>query len=114
MTSKTKTNSKKTSITSPVERVVVIGTDGYGLVYGRIRATDAEIVASKSCTVYRCRHIARWYGGLGGITSLVATGPTTGSRIGAECPSALVTSIRNVFFCSDVAIAAFDAMVPAS
>ena len=106
------TKKKSPSIT---ERVVVVGSEGYGLCYGRIRATDDEIVASKSVTVYRVRHVARWYTSKpGGISSLIVDGPTTGSRIGAEAPSQLVLNVRNVFFCSDAAIEAFDAMVPAS
>ncbi|MGL4444385.1 MAG: DUF6948 domain-containing protein [Alsobacter sp.] len=101
------------SKTEKNERVVVIGNDGYGLYYGRITATDEEIAIGRAVRVSRCRHIAHWKGDPGGITSLAAGGPRSGSRIGRECPSALITGVKNVFDCSEEAAARFDDM-PAS
>lgn len=103
---------KKTASTSN-ERTVVIGNDGYGLYYGRITATDAEIAATKSVRVTRCRHIARWNGGPGGITSLPATGPLKGSRIGGDV-TALITGVKNIFECTPEAVARFDALAPSA
>jgi hypothetical protein len=107
------TNHERNTDMSEKTRVVIIGNDGYGLYYGRITATDEEIARNKAVRVYRCRHIAHWKGDPGGITSLAATGPHRGSRIGKECPSALVTGVKNVFECSADAVGRFDDM-PAS
>lgn len=96
------------------ERVVVIANDGYGLYYGRITASDEEIARTRAVRVSRCRHIAHWKGDPGGITSLAATGPQRGSRIGKECPSALVTGVKNIFDCSAEATARFDDMAPSA
>ena len=94
-------------------RAVIVGHGNWGLVYGRISASDAEIVKAKAVRVSACRHIAHWKGDPGGITSLAATGPRAGSRIGKPTASALVVDVHAVWDVSDEAVRAFDAM-PAS
>ena len=90
-------------------RTVIIGNAGYGLYYGDIEATDAEIVATKAARVYGCRHIAYWKGEVGGITSLASKGPHSGSRIGLPADG-LVTGIVNIYDVSPEAVAAFAAV----
>lgn len=103
---KTKANGKR--------RYVIIGNEGYGLYCGFVEATDAEILKEKAVRLYEARHIRYWYGGTGGITSLAAWGPcgprVKESRIGAPCPSSLITEVRAVHECSAEAKVAFDAI----
>ena len=102
---------KKKAAKKSGERYVVIGAGSWCLWYGRIRASDAEILKTKSARVYDCRHVRYWYGGTGGITSLAAWGPcgprVKESRIGAPCPSSLITDVRAVHECSPEAVTAF-------
>ena len=95
-------------------RYVVVGNEGYGLYCGYVEATDAEILAAKAVRLYEARHVRYWYGGTGGITSLAAWGPCGSrakeSRIGAPCPSSLITEVRAVHECTDEARVAFDAI----
>jgi len=92
-------------------RHVLVGNQFYGLYIGETAATDAEIIETKSVRLTNCRHVCRWYGKTGGITSLAAFGPcgpsADESRIGAPVESALITSVVNVFDLSAEAIAAF-------
>lgn len=98
------------------KRYVIVGNERYGLYCGWTSATDAEVVATKSIRLDKCRHICRWYGKTGGITSLAAYGPCgpsmMESRIGAEAPSQLLQGVVNVIDCTDAAIAAFERIVP--
>lgn len=106
---------KSTKKTKTKTRWVLCGNSSYGLYIGRTDATDAAIVASKSVRLANCRHVARWYGKTGGITSLAQhgpCGPSVGdSRIGAPC-SALLTGVVNVYDLSPEAVAAFAAVRP--
>lgn len=70
-------------------RMVIVGNGPYGLYYGETSATDEEILEKNAVRLGRCRHIAYWKGDVGGITSLAATGPADGSRIGKAAPSGL-------------------------
>ena len=103
MTSKKKT-SKKT------ERYAIIANSNYGLYAGIVVKHDAinGIVEAREC-----RHVARWYGRTGGITSLAAHGlcgpQAEESRIGAAVKSATLTGIVNVFDCSAEARASIEA-----
>lgn len=103
----TKSKSKK--------RFVIVGNEKYGLFYGETDASDADVIATKSVRLDRCRHVAQWYGKNGGITSLAAHGPcgprASESRIGAPAPSQLVGGVVNVIDCSDEAVAAFARIV---
>lgn len=93
-------------------RKVIVSNDGYGLYYGEVEASDDDIAAKRAVRVFNIRHILRWYGGTGGITSLAAWGPKIGkdNRIGAPAPSGLVTGVKNVFEVSPEAAAAFEAV----
>lgn len=96
-------------------RHVLVGNQSYGLYIGETDATDQEIVASRSVRLRNCRHVAKWYGRTGGVTSLAAHGPcgprANDSRVGAPA-DALLTGVVNVFDLSPEAIAAFAAIVP--
>lgn len=102
------TKTKKPLKTAP--RHVLVGNERYGLYIGIATATDDEIVASKSVRLTGCRHVARWFGRTGGITSLAAHGPCgprkMESRIGAPS-DALLTGVVNVFSLTPEAVAAF-------
>lgn len=93
-------------------RYAVVGLGGYGLYYGRVTKYNAK---EKTATVADCRHVHRWFGGAGGISSLAAWGPcgprVAESRIGAPCPASDLTSVAAVHYCSDEAIAAFAKIV---
>lgn len=108
----TKTAAKKTQ--KPARRTVIIGNDKYGLYYGDVEDSDDQIIAKKAVRVFGCRHVFRWFGGTGGITSLAAWGLRAGAdnRIGAPA-DALITGVVNVFDVTAEAKATFDA-TPAS
>lgn len=112
---KTKT-SKKSSKNSVKERHVLVGNASYGLYIGLTSDTDAQIGQSGCVTLRDARHVARWYGKTGGITSLAAHGPcgpkAQESRVGAPAPEMLARQVVNVFTLSSEAIAAFDAIKP--
>jgi hypothetical protein len=86
----------------------ILANKSYGLYYASIVEYDP---ASGIAQVEGCRHIARWFGKTGGITSLAAyglCGPRAGdSRIGAPCIATL-TGIVNTFECSPEAARTFD------
>ena len=98
-------------------RHVLIGNERYGLYIGIIDddATDAQIASTRSVRVRECRHVARWFGKSGGITSLAAHGPcgprASESRVGAPCTTALLTGVVNVYDLSPEAIEAFAGVV---
>lgn len=88
-----------------IGKYVVIGNKSYGLYAGRLEAYDP---VAGVASVARCRHVAYWVSGVGGITSLVAQGPQEGSRIGQPCDATL-TGVVNVFACSPEAERLFEA-----
>jgi hypothetical protein len=94
------------------KRFAILANDRYGLYYGEALAYDP---VTRVAEVAGCRHICRWYGKTGGITSLAAyglCGPRAGeSRIGAPTRATL-TGIVNVFECSQEAQETFNACVP--
>lgn len=97
------------------KRAVLVGNQSYGLYIGETSATDAEILNAKAVRLENCRHVARWSGKTGGITSLAAHGPCGSqalqSRVGAPC-SALLSGVVNVLDLSPEAVAAFAKIVP--
>lgn len=106
-----KTPRKEATMTKNTKmRWVLCGNSSYGLYIGETDATDEQIVETKSVRLTNCRHVCRWYGRTGGITSLAAYGPcgpqVSESRIGAPC-NALVTGIVNVLDLSAEAVANF-------
>lgn len=87
----------------------ILCNDRYGIYYGTVESYDP---VTRVAVVPDCRHVARWYGRTGGITSLAAHGlcgaQAGQSRIGAPC-AATLTSIVNVFECSAEAAGTLDA-----
>jgi len=94
-----------------VGRYAIIANKSYGLYVGIVESFDP---VNGIAEVRDCRHVARWYGKTGGITSLAAHGlcgpRASESRIGAPAKATL-TGIVNIFDCSDVARATFEASV---
>ena len=89
----------------------IVGNGPYGLWFGRVIATDEEIVASRAVRLYAARNIRYWYGRKGGVTSLAAHGPCgprqQESRIGAEIESTLLLDVKAIHKCSDAACQRF-------
>ena len=87
----------------------IIANKSYGLYAGIVESFDP---VNGVAVVRECRHVARWYGKTGGITSLAAhglCGPSAAeSRVGAPT-SATLTGIVNVFECSPEARASIEA-----
>ena len=89
----------------------IVANKSYGLYAGLVESFDAK---NGVALVRECRHVARWHGKTGGITSLAAyglCGPEAGkSRIGAPAPGvSILTGVVNVFPCSTEARATFEA-----
>jgi hypothetical protein len=93
------------------KRLAILANKSYGLYYGEVLSYDAKEGIAE---VANCRHVCRWYGKTGGITSLAAhglCGPSAkDSRIGAPARATL-TGIVNVFDVTAEAAATFDAAV---
>ncbi len=88
----------------------IVANKSYGLYCGIVDSFDE---ANNIAEVSECRHIARWFGKTGGITSLAAHGicgpKMKESRIGAPAKSAILTGVVNIFECSSEARASFEA-----
>jgi hypothetical protein len=86
----------------------LLANKSYGLYVGEVKSFDP---VTGVAFVKDCRHVARWYGRSGGITSLAAHGlcgpQKDESRIGAPVEATL-TGIVNVFECSDEARKSFE------
>lgn len=97
---KTKKTNKKT--------YALLANKSYGLYCGYVESFDP---LTGVAVVSECRHVARWYGKTGGITSLAAHGlcgpQANESRIGAPVKATL-TAIVNIFECSDEARSTFE------
>ncbi len=82
------------------ERYAIIANKSYGLYAGIVESFDPKLGVAQ---VKECRHVARWYGKTGGITSLAAHGlcgaSAKDSRIGAPV-SATLMGVVNIFDCS--------------
>ncbi|MFH1186160.1 MAG: hypothetical protein V1755_14145 [Chloroflexota bacterium] len=94
-------------------RWVIVGNGPWGLWFGRVIASDEEIVATKSARLYDARNIRYWYGRNGGITSLAAHGlcgpKAAQSKIGAPIKSTLLLDVKAVHDCSAECVATFAA-----
>lgn len=92
-------------------RYAIIANKSYGLYAGVVLSFDAKTGVAE---VDGCRHVARWYGKTGGVTSLAAhglCGPNAGdSRIGAPVRATL-TGVVNIFDCTDAARASLESAV---
>lgn len=89
------------------EKTFILANKSYGLYYANIINYNPVTGVAK---VKNCRHICKWYGRTGGITSLAAYGlcgpQADKSNIGAPCEATL-TGIINVFECTDEAAQTF-------
>lgn len=89
----------------------ILCNDKYGIYYGTVESYDP---VTRVAVVSGCRHVCRWYGRTGGITSLAAHGlcgpDAAKSRVGAPCDATL-TGIVNVFRTSEVAEKTLDTAV---
>ncbi len=98
--------------TTKRKKTYLYGNRSYGLYYGELISYDAETGVAK---VRNCRHVCRWYGKTGGITSLAQHGlcgsQAGDSRIGAPCATATLAGVVSVFECSPEAAPTFDAAV---
>ena len=92
------------------EVYAVIANQSYGLYVGVVDSFDTE---KKVVEAREVRHVARWYGKTGGITSLAVhglCGPQVGdSRIGAPVARATLAGVVNVFEATPEARATFEA-----
>jgi hypothetical protein len=90
-------------------KTAILANDHYGLYYGIVKSYDPQ---TRVAVVEQCRHVCRWFGRTGGITSLAAHGlcgpRASESRIGAPVKATL-TGIINVFEATAEAAATFDA-----
>ena len=91
------------------ERYAIIANEKYGLYVGIVDSFDTKARVVEAREV---RHVARWYGKTGGITSLAVyglCGPQAGdSRIGAPATRMTLTGIVNVIDCTPEARATFE------
>ncbi len=91
------------------KRYAIIANKSYGLYAGVVDSFDVKTGVAQ---VSECRHIAQWYGRVGGITSLAAFGlcgeKASSSRIGAAV-NATLTGVVNVFDCSAESRASIEA-----
>ena len=93
-------------------RYAIIGNKSYGLYVGIVESFDKinGIVEGRNI-----RHVARWYGKTGGITSLAVwglCGPNASqSRIGGAAKTMTLTGVVNVIECTLEARATFEAAV---
>jgi hypothetical protein len=92
----------------------IIANRSYGLYAGIVEKQTPQADGSLHLEVRECRHVPRWYGKTGGITSLAAhglCGPNAAdSRVGAPVAGlSTLTGIVNVFPCSAEARATIEA-----
>lgn len=94
----------------PEAKYSIIANEKYGLYAGFVQSFDP---LTKVVEATEVRHVARWYGKTGGITSLAAFGlcgsQAGDSRIGAPAKTATLGGIVNVFECSAEARASLEA-----
>lgn len=95
---------------SAAKQYAIIANQSYGLYAGLVESFDT---VNKVVIATEVRHIPRWYGKTGGITSLAAFGlcgaQAGESRIGAPVARATLTGIVNVFECTAEARASIEA-----
>jgi hypothetical protein len=91
----------------------IIGNESYGLYYGKVVEYDPK---TETAIVENCRHVCRWFGKTGGITSLAVHGlcgpKASESRVGAPCPRSILAGVVAVHMTTSEADVTFDAAVP--
>jgi hypothetical protein len=99
-------------IAKTTERYAIIANRSYGLYAGIVESVTPQEDGTLRVEARECRHVARWFGRTGGITSLAAhglCGPRAGeSRIGAPVRATL-SGVVNLFDCSTEARASIEA-----
>ena len=97
----------------PEAKYKIIANKSYGLYVGLVDEEIPQPDGSMIVKAREVRHVARWYGKTGGITSLAVhglCGPNAGdARIGAPSVAATLSGIVNTFECSAEARATFEA-----
>ena len=95
----------------------IIGNGNWGLYYGETdgKNTDGQPwKTGDTLRVLHCRHVCRWNGKKGGITSLAAFGicgpNASASRIGAPTEFSEIGDVRAVHRCSDEALRSIGAV----
>ena len=95
------------------EQYAIIANKSYGLYAGIVEETTPQPDGTLHVKARDVRHVARWYGKTGGITSLAVHGlcgpDAANSRIGAPSVAATLTGIVNIFTCSAEARASIEA-----
>ena len=108
------TKKTKPAATEAPMRAVIVGNGPWGLWFGRVCASDEEVIATRAVRLFEARNIRYWYGRSGGITSLAAFGPcgprVEQTRIGAPIPSTLLLDVKAIHDCAELAVAAFAAV----
>lgn len=86
-----------------VGKFCIIANKSYGLYAGIVDKVTVQQDGTMHVETSECRHVAKWYGKQGGITSLAAhglCGPSAkDSRIGWPVRATL-TGVVNIFECS--------------
>ena len=94
-------------------RWAIVGNGNWGLYYGQVEQ-GKPWRSGDTLRVLNCRHVCRWYGKKGGITSLAAFGicgpNAVNSRIAAPSPVSEIGDVRAVHFCTEAAVASIGAV----
>lgn len=94
------------------EVFAIICNRSYGIYCGIVGKKTPQPDGTLHVEVSQCRHVARWFGKTGGITSLAAHGlcgpRAEESRVGAPV-TATLTGVVNIFQCSAEARATLEA-----
>ena len=97
------------------KRWVIVGNGSWGLWFGHVVASDADVAKTHSVRLYEARSIRYWHGRKGGLTSLAAFGPcgprVAECRFGAPIPSTLLLDVKAIHDCTPEAVAAFALVV---
>lgn len=93
------------------KKTYILGNKSYGLYYGEIESYDP---ITEVAVINNCRHICRWHGKTGGITSLAAHGicgpDAEKSKIGAPTPQSIMTGIVAAHECTPIAAQTIEAV----
>ena len=85
------------------ERYAIIANRSYGLYAGIVESATIQPDGTVVVEARECRHVCRWYGKSGGITSLAAFGlcgsSASQSRVAAPVRATL-SGVVNIFDCT--------------
>lgn len=95
------------------KQYAIIANKSYGLYAGIVEKVTPQPDGTLLVEAREVRHVARWFGKSGGITSLAVHGlcgrDAASSRIGAPSVAATLSGIVNIFECSTEARASIEA-----